>query len=71
MKAQQDSVAIDSIVKRIKVLLDDYNEEILMIDTSEFITGGYDTEDINLQIAASMGACNEIVRLVCQRGRCK
>ena len=63
MKAQQDSVAIDSIVNRIKVLLDDYNEEILCIDTSAFITGGYDTDDINLQIAASMGACNEIVRL--------
>ncbi len=62
VKAQQDSVAIDSIVKRIKVLLDDYNEEILIVDTSSFITEGYDNEDINLQIAASMGACNEIVR---------
>jgi ankyrin repeat protein len=62
VKAQQDSVAIDSIVKRIKVLLDDYNEEILCIDTSAFITGVYDTDDINLQVAASIGACNEIIR---------
>ena len=48
---------------RIKVLLDDYNEEVHLIDSSEFVTEGYDTEDINLQIASSMGACNEIVRL--------
>jgi ankyrin repeat protein len=62
-KAQQDSVALDSIVRRLKVLLDDYNEEVLTIDTSAFVTEGDDINDINLQIAASMGACNEIVRL--------
>ncbi len=63
VKAQQDSVAMDSIVTRIKVLLDDYNEEVLAIDTSAFVADGYGTEDINLQIAASIGACNEIVLL--------
>ncbi len=47
----------------LRVLLDEYNKEVLFIDTSEFVTGGYNTEDINLQIAASMGACNEIIRL--------
>ena len=63
VKAQQDSVVLDSIVTRLRVLLDDYNEEVLFIDTSAFIKGEYDAEDINLQIAASMGACNEIIRL--------
>lgn len=63
VKAQQDLVAMDSIVTRIKVLLDDYNEEVLAIDTSAFVADGYGTEDINLQIAASIGACNEIVLL--------
>ena len=64
VKAQQDSVAIDSIVTRLKVLLEEYNEEVILIDTSRFITEGYDTDDdINLQIAASMGACNEIITL--------
>jgi ankyrin repeat protein len=64
VKAQQDSVVLDSIVTRLRLLLDEYNEEVLLIDTSMFITEGYDTDDdINLQIAASMGACNEIITL--------
>jgi ankyrin repeat protein len=63
VKAQQDSVTIDSIVTRLKVLLDEYNAEVLFIDTSEFVTEGYYTLDINLQIASSMGACNEIISL--------
>jgi ankyrin repeat protein len=64
VKAQQDSVVLDSIVTRLRVLLEEYNEEALIIDTSRFITEGYDTDDdINLQIAASMGACLEIITL--------
>ncbi len=63
VKGQQDSVMIDSIVTRMKVLLDEYNKEVHVIDTSRFITDGYDTEDINLQIASSMGACHEIITL--------
>jgi len=63
VKAQQDSVVIDSIVTRLKVLLDEYNKEALAIDTFGFVTEGYVTKDINLQIAASMGACNEIIKL--------
>ena len=64
IEAQQDSVVLDSIVTRLRVLLKEYNEEALLIDTSRFITEGYDTDDdINLQIAASMGACLEIITL--------
>jgi ankyrin repeat protein len=63
VKAQQDSVVLDSIVTRLRVLLDEYNKEVLCIDTSAFVTEGYDIDDINLQIASSIGACNEIIIL--------
>jgi len=61
VKAQQDLVLLDSVVTRLKVILEEYNKEVVIIDTSQFITVGYDNENINLQIAASLGACNEIV----------
>jgi ankyrin repeat protein len=64
MKAQQDSLAVDSIVTRINALLNAYNERTLYVDTSDYVTGGYSADNINLQIASSLGACNEIVRLV-------
>ncbi len=63
VKAQQDLVVLDSVVTRLKVILEEYNKEVVFIDTSQFITAGYDNENINLQIAASLGACNEIVGL--------
>lgn len=62
VKAQQDSVVLDSIVTRLKVILDEYNKEPHFIDTSGFFSEGYVNEDINLQVASSMGACNEIIR---------
>jgi len=64
LKAQQDKLAVDSIVTRIKELLEVYNERTLYVDTSDYETGGYHADNINLQIASSLGACNEIVRLV-------
>lgn len=64
IKAQQDSLAVDSIVTRINALLEVYKERALYVDTSDYVTGGYSADDINLQIAASFGACDEIVRLV-------
>jgi ankyrin repeat protein len=63
LKAQPDSLAVDSIVTRINNLLEVYNERTLYVDTSDYVSTGFDAEDINLQIAASLGACNEIVRL--------
>ena len=63
VKAQQDSVVLDSIVTSLRVLIDEYNKEVHVIDTSSFVTEGYDTQNINLQIASSMGACHEIITL--------
>jgi len=61
--AQQDSLALESIAQRIKVILKEYNDQVLFVDTSDYATEGYDVDDFNLQIAASKGACNEIIRL--------
>lgn len=61
--AQPDSLALDSILQRIRIILDEYNEKVIYIDTSDYLTEGFDVNDINLQIAASKGACNEILRL--------
>ncbi|HUW93051.1 MAG TPA: ankyrin repeat domain-containing protein [Bacteroidales bacterium] len=59
-----DSLAIDSIVNRIKTILNQYNETTVFIDTSDYEHFYSDAVDINLQIAASKGQCNEILRLV-------
>jgi ankyrin repeat protein len=61
--AQPDSLAIDSIVQRINTILAVYNEQVLFVDTSDYQTGGILADCVNLQIAASRGACNEIIRL--------
>ncbi len=61
--AQPDSLAMDSILLRIKDILKVYNEQVLFVDTSDYLTGEYYANDINLQLAASKGACNEILRL--------
>lgn len=58
-----DSLKADSIISRIRVLLDEYNQQDIIVDISEYLDYGYNADDINLQIAASKGACNEIVRL--------
>lgn len=61
--AQPDSLAMDSILQRIRVILEVYNDQVLFVDTSDYLTGVYYADDINLQLAASKGACNEILRL--------
>ncbi len=61
--AQPDTLALDSITQRIKVILKEYNDQVLFVDTSDYAVEGYDVDDFNLQIAASKGACNEIIRL--------
>ncbi len=61
--AQPDSLALDSITQRIRVILEGYNERVLFVDTSDYALEGYGVDDFNLQIAASKGACNEILRL--------
>ena len=58
-----DSLQTDAIISRIKVLLEEYNQQNLYVDISEYLTFGYNADDINLLTAASKGACNEIVRL--------
>jgi len=60
---QPDSLRADSIITRIKLLLKEYNDQNKYVDISEYLDYGYNADDINLQIASSMGACNEIVRL--------
>ncbi len=61
--AQPDSLAMDSILQRIRTILEVYNKQVLFIDTSDYLTDEFYADDINLQIAASKGACNEILRL--------
>ena len=61
--AQPDSVAVDSVFKRIMVILEEYNKQVIYVDTSDYYTDGFFANDLNLQIAASKGACNEILRL--------
>jgi ankyrin repeat protein len=61
--SQPDSTDADSVIARIKIILGEYNKENVYVDTSEYLTEGYNADDINLQIASSIGACNEIVRL--------
>ncbi|MDX9773655.1 MAG: ankyrin repeat domain-containing protein [Bacteroidales bacterium] len=63
VKAQNDSRAVDPIIERIKVILEEYNSQGPTADTSEYISDTYMADDINLQIASSMGACNEIIKL--------
>lgn len=58
-----DSLRMASVVKRLEAILEEYNKEVVFVDTSEYLTYTYDADDINLQIASSMGACNEIIRL--------
>lgn len=61
--AQQDSLVVDSILQRIRTILEIYNEQVLFVDTSDYYIDGIYANDLNLQIAASKGACNEILRL--------
>lgn len=62
LRAQSDSILVDSVVTRIQTLLDEYNSQLFVVDTSAYISGTYDAIDFNLQVAASQGACNEIIR---------
>jgi ankyrin repeat protein len=63
LNGQNDSLVIDSITGRINEILDEYNSYSVFIDTSEYVHDDYEADNINLQIAASVGACNEIIRL--------
>lgn len=63
LSGQTDSLVIDSIMGRIKEILEIYNARTLYVDTSEYVHGFEDADNINLQTAASMGACNEIIFL--------
>lgn len=63
LKGQNDSLVVDSITVRIKTILQEYNSYSLFVDTSDYVHDVLHADDINLQTAASMGACNEIIRL--------
>lgn len=63
VKAQKDSLNIDSAVTRIRVILNEYNENLLYVDTSDYVSNSVDADNLNLQTASSLGACNEILRL--------
>ena len=63
LKGQTDSLAVDSIAGRIKEILEEYNSRSLYVDTSDYVDDRYVGNDLNLQTAASLGACNEIIRL--------
>jgi len=62
-RAQPDSLMVDSVLQRIEAILEEYNAQVLYVDTLEYVTEGWDINDFNLQIASSKGACNEIIRL--------
>jgi ankyrin repeat protein len=64
LRAQSDSLAVDSVVSRIRALVEAYLSRSFSVDTTDYISGTYDTDDFNLQVAASQGACTEIIRLV-------
>lgn len=63
LKGQPDSLALDSITERIKAILEVYNSSSIYVDTSDYVQYDYSANDKNLLIAASRGACNEIIRL--------
>lgn len=63
VKGQTDSLVLDSVTNRIREILEEYNSYSVFVDTSAYIHNEYEADNINLQIAASMGACNEIIRL--------
>lgn len=63
LKGQTDSTAVDSITARIQEILAEYNSYSLYVDTSDYVDDRYIADDLNLQTAASHGACNEIIRL--------
>lgn len=63
VKAQKDSLTVDSVVVRINALLKSYRSKEVKIDTTAYVISGYDANDFNLLVAASMGACDDIVLL--------
>jgi ankyrin repeat protein len=63
VRGQIDSLSVDSITLRIKEILEEYNSQVLYVDTSDYFQNDYTADDRNLLIAASLGACNEIIRL--------
>jgi len=63
LKGQNDTLIADSITVRIQEILDEYNSYAVYVDTSDYVTDAYIADDLNLQTAASLGACNEIIRL--------
>ncbi len=62
LRAQTDSLVIDSITKRIKEILEVYNSYTVFVDTSDYVYLHDEADNINLQIASSVGACGEIIR---------
>ncbi len=63
VRGQTDSLALDSITNRIKEILEEYNSYTVFVDTSSYLQYEDEADNLNLQIAASLGACNEIIRL--------
>ncbi len=63
LKGQNDSLLTDSVIGRIKAILEVYSAHSVFFDTSDYVQNDFDANDINLQTAASLGSCNEIIRL--------
>lgn len=63
LAVKPDSLIADSIITRIKAILEECKQKNIYYDNTDYLTEGYDADDINLQIASSLGACTEIVRL--------
>ena len=51
VRGQTDSLSVDSIAARIKIILEEYNDKTLYVDTSDYIQNDYTANDRNLQIA--------------------
>lgn len=64
LSGQTDSLETELIMGRIREILEVYNDRTVYVDTSEYVHGFEGADDINLQTAASTGACSEIIRLV-------
>lgn len=61
---QTDNLVTDSVISRIEEILEIYYQKPVFIDTSDYISGIEEADDLNLQIAASKGSCSEIIFLV-------
>ena len=62
------SISTDSVVNRIVEILKEYNETVIVLDTSEYIVNPYPDKCFDLQVAATRGDCNKIIKIASKLG---